>query len=36
MKSKDYPSAITAYTRSLDLNPNESATYANRAMAYLK
>ena len=36
MKAKEYDEAINAYTRSLDLNPKEAATYCNRAMAYLK
>jgi len=36
MKAKDYPSAISSYGRSIELNPTESATYANRAMAFLK
>jgi len=36
MKVKEYDEAINAYTRSIDLNPKEAATYCNRAMAYLK
>jgi len=36
MKAKEYDEAINAYTRSIDLNPKEAATYCNRAMAYLK
>ena len=36
MKAKEYDEAIEAYTRSIDLNPNEPATYCNRAMAYLR
>jgi len=36
MKAKDYQAAITAYSRSLELNPTEAATFSNRAMAYLK
>ena len=36
MKSKEYDEAIEQYTRSIDLNPGEPATYCNRAMAYLR
>ena len=36
MKSKDYEEAINEYSRSIDLNPGEAATYCNRAMAHLK
>ena len=36
VKSKDYAEAIECYTKSLELNPNESFTFANRAMAHLK
>ena len=36
MKAKEYDEAIEQYTRSIDLNPNEPATYCNRAMAYLR
>ena len=36
MKSKDYNDAVLCYTRSLDLFPNEPASYCNRALAYLK
>ena len=36
MKAKEYDEAVNAYSRSLDLNPNEPATYCNRAMAYLR
>ena len=36
MKAKEYDEAINAYTRSIELNPSEAATYCNRAMAYLR
>jgi len=36
MKSKDYNDAIEHYTKSLELFPDEAATYSNRAMAYLQ
>jgi len=36
MKAKDYSNAVSSYGRSIELNPTEAATYANRAMAYLK
>jgi tetratricopeptide (TPR) repeat protein len=36
VKSKDYKEAVTCYSRSIELNPGEAFTYANRAMAYLK
>lgn len=36
VKSKDYKEAVTCYSRSIELNPTEAFTYANRAMAYLK
>ena len=36
IKAKDYKEAVTAYSRSLELNPDEPFTYANRAMAFLK
>lgn len=36
MKSKDYDDAIEHYSRSLELCPNEPATFSNRAMAYLQ
>jgi tetratricopeptide (TPR) repeat protein len=35
MKSKDYDDAIDHYTKSLEMFPDEAATYSNRAMAYL-
>ena len=35
MKSKDYDDAIDSYSKSLELFPEEAATYSNRAMAYL-
>ena len=36
VKSKDYSEAVYHYTNSINLDPNEPFTYANRAMAYLK
>ena len=36
MKAKEYEEAINAYSRSINLNPNEAATYCNRAMAHLR
>ena len=36
MKALDYSEAVGCYSRSILLDPLESATYANRAMAYLK
>ena len=36
MKAKEHQEAINAYTRSIELNPTEAATYCNRAMAYLR
>lgn len=36
IKSKDYQDAVTAYTKSIELDSTESFTFANRAMAYLK
>lgn len=36
VKAKEYDEAIKAYSRSIELNPDEAFTYANRAMAYLK
>jgi len=36
MKSKEYESAISSYTKSIDINPSEAATFSNRAMAYLR
>lgn len=36
MRSKEHDEAVNAYTRSIDLNPSEAATYCNRAMAYLR
>jgi len=36
MKAREYQEAINAYSRSLELNPDEAATYCNRAMAYLR
>lgn len=36
VKAKEYQEAVKAYTRSIELNPDEAFTYANRAMAFLK
>lgn len=36
MKSKEYDEAIACYTKSIQLFPDEAATYSNRALAYLK
>ena len=36
MKAKSYDEAITAYSRSLELDPDQPFTYSNRAMTYLK
>lgn len=36
MKSKDYAEAVKCYARSLELNPDEPFTFANKAMAHLK
>ena len=36
VKAKEYDEAVKAYSRSIQLNPDEAFTYANRAMAYLK
>lgn len=36
MKSKDFNEAIQYYNKSIELDPNQAATYCNRALAYLK
>jgi tetratricopeptide (TPR) repeat protein len=36
MKSKEYTEAAECYTKSIEIFPNEAATYSNRALAYLK
>ena len=36
MKAKEYEEAINAYSRSINMNPIEAATYCNRAMAHLR
>ena len=36
MKAKEFNSAVECYTKSIELNPGEAATYSNRAMAFLK
>lgn len=36
VKAKSYTEAVESYSRSLELDPDQPYTYANRAMAYLK
>lgn len=36
MKSKDYDQSVDCYTKSIEIFPDEPATFSNRAMAYLK
>jgi len=36
MRSKDFDEAVECYSKSLEMSPDEAATYSNRAMAYLK
>lgn len=36
MKSRDFNEAKQCYTKSLELDPTEAATFSNRAMAYIK
>jgi len=36
MKSKEFELAVACYTKSIEINPSEAASYSNRAMAYLK
>lgn len=36
MKSKDYSEAVNCYSKSIALFQDESATYSNRALAYIK
>lgn len=36
MKSKEYETSIDCYTKSIEIFPDEPATFSNRAMAYLK
>ena len=36
VKSKDFKDALLHYSRSIDLFPDEAATYCNRALVYLK
>lgn len=35
MKSKEYDLAVASYSRSIELDPNESFTLSNRAQAYI-
>ena len=35
MKSKDYNEAIQYYSKSLNIYPDDPATYSNRALAHL-
>jgi len=36
MKSREYDAAVECYTKSIEIFPDEAASYSNRAMAYLK
>jgi tetratricopeptide (TPR) repeat protein len=36
MKAKEFADAIKCYTKALEINPEDTATYSNRALAYLK
>ena len=36
MKSKEYREAADAYTRAIELNDTEAASYSNRSLAYLR
>lgn len=36
MKSKEYDTAIECYSKSIELFPEDPASYSNRALAYLK
>lgn len=36
MKSSEHQEAVKCYSRSIELNSTEAATFSNRAMAYLK
>lgn len=36
MKAKSFDEAVQCYTRSLELDPDQPFTYANRSMAYLR
>ena len=36
MKSRDFKEAIEYYNNSLNLDPTEASTFANRAQAYIK
>lgn len=36
MKAKEYVDAIKCYSRALELHPDDSATFSNRALAHLK
>lgn len=36
MKTKDFNDAVKHYTSSIKLDPIESTTYCNRALAYIK
>ena len=36
MKSRDYNEALVCYSKSIELHPDEAATYSNRAMSYIK
>ena len=36
MKASEFQEAVNEYTRAIELNEAEPASYSNRAMAYLK
>jgi len=36
MKTKEFDTAINHYNKSINLNPIESTTYCNRALAFIK
>ena len=36
MKSKEFDAAVTCYSKSIELFPQDAASYSNRALAYLK
>jgi tetratricopeptide (TPR) repeat protein len=36
MQSKEFQEAVKCYSKSLELNPTDAATFANRALAHLR
>ena len=36
MNAKDFQEAVDSYSKSIELNPQEAATYSNRALAYIR